>query len=328
MRWYTVKKKAGCYGSDKLKDKLVVIVGPTAVGKTSLSIDAAKKFDGEVISGDSMQIYQGFDIGTAKVTEEEKDGIPHHMIDTLSPDESFSVADFQQRVHNYIKEIKERHKNPILVGGTGLYIQSVLYNYNFSNSHRSESYQRKIEKEIKRDGVSSVYQRLKRADPVQAEKIHPNNHRRLIRALEVYERTGMTMTDLILKQQESSPYDFFIIGLEMERSLLYKRINNRVDKMVNNGLIEEVKHLYEQGFENSQAMRGIGYKEILPYIKGETSLQESIELLKRNSRRFAKRQYTWFKNKMPVNWYEITVDEKDKVFHKILNDLEGFYQEK
>ncbi len=310
-----------------MKEKLVVIVGPTAVGKTALSIEIAKKFNGEVISGDSMQIYRGLDIGTAKVTEAEKEGIPHYMIDILDPTESFSVADFQQRVQDNIDTIQHKNKLPIIAGGTGLYIQSVLYDYQFAVSERSGEYHKQIESEIEREGIDSVYQRLNRVDPLQAEKIHPNNHRRLIRALEVYDRTGMTMTEYQQKQQEESRFDFRIVGLQMDRELLYERINKRVDQMVEAGLIVEVKRLYQNGLENTQAMRGIGYKEILPYLKGEQSLEEAIDTLKRNSRRFAKRQYTWFKNKMPVDWYSITLETKNQVFQNILTDLEGFYKE-
>ncbi|WP_058307737.1 tRNA (adenosine(37)-N6)-dimethylallyltransferase MiaA [Gracilibacillus massiliensis] len=311
-----------------MKEKLVVIVGPTAVGKTALSIELAQAFNGEVISGDSMQVYKGLDIGTAKVTDEEKSGIAHYMIDILDPAQSFSVADFQKRVNQHIKSIVANDKHPIIAGGTGLYIQSVLYNYQFSDSKRSNQYQENIEQEIEHNGIEKVYQRLKNVDPHQAEKIHPNNHRRVIRALEVYDRTGITMTDYQKAQQMESNYDFRIIGLEMDRKLLYDRINERVDKMIENGLIDEVNHYYRQGLENAQAMRGIGYKEIIPYLKGEQSLEEVVDLLKRNSRRFAKRQYTWFKNKMPVEWYPITVETKDQVFQTILSDLEGFYKER
>ncbi|MDX8047017.1 tRNA (adenosine(37)-N6)-dimethylallyltransferase MiaA [Gracilibacillus sp. S3-1-1] len=310
-----------------MKEKLTIIVGPTAVGKTALSIEIAKKFQGEVISGDSMQIYKGLDIGTAKVTDEEKEGINHYMIDILDPSASFSVADFQKQVQENIETIYAKDKRAIIAGGTGLYIQSVLYNYQFAENERSSLYEKQIEAEINQKGIDSVYQRLQRIDPVQAEKVHPNNRRRLIRALEVYDRTGITMTEHQQNQVKEALYDVRIIGLEMERALLYDRINERVDQMVEDGLIEEVKHFYEKGLENCQSMRGIGYKEIIPYLKGDVSLDEAIDILKRNSRRFAKRQYTWFKNKMPVEWYPITVETKDQVFQNILADLEGFYKE-
>ncbi|KAB8138813.1 tRNA (adenosine(37)-N6)-dimethylallyltransferase MiaA [Gracilibacillus oryzae] len=306
-----------------MRQKIMVIVGPTAVGKTALSIEAAKQFNGEVISGDSMQVYRGLDIGTAKVTKEEMQGIPHHLIDILEPGESFSVADFQKQVRECITDIHSRGKCVIIAGGTGLYIQSVLYDYQFSEKARSTDFQKRIEAEIIENGIDSVYNRLKRVDPEQADKIHPNNERRLIRALEVYDRTGITMTEQ-QKQQDESLYDHYIVGLEMERSILYHRINERVDNMMKQGLTAEVQHMIEQGLENSQAMRGIGYKELIPYVKGEMPLEAALESLKRNSRRFAKRQYTWFRNKMPVHWYNILPETRDEVFQNILADLEGF----
>lgn len=306
-----------------MKRKVVAVVGPTAVGKTSLSIEIAKTFAGEVISGDSMQIYRGMDIGTAKVTTDEQGGVPHHMIDIKSPDESFSVADFQSRVNRHVEEITKAKRLPIIAGGTGLYIESVLYNYQFSEDKRDPAIQAKIEHEIEQKGIASVYQRLQNIDPEQAEKIHPNNTRRVVRALEVYERTGKTLSESHQKQRQDSPYQPIIIGLEMERSLLYDRINARVDQMINQGLVNEVAHFYEQGLEDAQSMQAIGYKEFIPYFKGEYDLDEVIRLLKRNSRRYAKRQYTWFKNKMDVNWYTITPEEKNKKFQIILKDLAG-----
>ncbi|WP_163536868.1 tRNA (adenosine(37)-N6)-dimethylallyltransferase MiaA [Gracilibacillus sp. YIM 98692] len=308
-----------------MKNKVVAVVGPTAVGKTALSIEIAKRFNGEVISGDSMQVFKGLDIGTAKVTETEKQGVPHHMIDLLEPHESFSVAEFQNIVRQIMKDIQLRGKLPVIAGGTGLYIQAILFDYQFADEGSSEVYRSKIEEEIERAGIESVYQRLKSIDPNQAEKVHPNNKRRLIRALEVYERTGKTMTEH-QAQQSTALYDSYIVGLEMDRTILYRRINERVDQMINEGLIEEVERLFQQGLANHQSMRGIGYKEVIEYLQGNQSLADSIELLKRNSRRFAKRQYTWFRNKMPVHWYPILPETKDKTFKNILTDLEGFLQ--
>ncbi|MFC4404502.1 tRNA (adenosine(37)-N6)-dimethylallyltransferase MiaA [Gracilibacillus xinjiangensis] len=310
-----------------MAQKIIVIVGPTAVGKTALSIEVAKQFNGEVISGDSMQVYRGLDIGTAKVTTEEMQGIRHHLIDILNPGENFSVADFQYRVRECISDIHSRGKHVIIAGGTGLYIQSVLYDYHFSEQARSSAYHQKIEDEIKKDGIQSVYNRLKMVDPDQAAKIHPNNERRLIRALEIYDRTGITMSEQ-QEQQNESIYDHYIVGLEMDRTILYNRINQRVDDMLKKGLVNEVQQMVDQGLENTQAMRGIGYKEILPYVKEEVPLEQAVELLKRNSRRFAKRQYTWFRNKMNVHWYDILPETKDEVFQNILTDLEGFFRKK
>ncbi|WP_226034869.1 tRNA (adenosine(37)-N6)-dimethylallyltransferase MiaA [Aquibacillus saliphilus] len=311
-----------------MKQTVVGVVGPTGVGKTALSIEIAKSFNGEIISGDSMQIYKGMDIGTAKVTEEEKEGVPHHLLNIKNPDESFSVADFQKNVRQKIQLISKNNHLPIIAGGTGLYVQAALFGYNFAEEKRDESYQNKIEKQIDVDGIDVVYQRLKKIDPAQADKIHPNNVRRVIRALEVYDRTGMTMTEYHLRQRVDNPYRPILIGLEMDRELLYKRINNRVDIMLEQGLLEEVKYFYELGLEDAQSMKAIGYKEFIPYFKGEQSFEICVELLKRNSRRYAKRQYTWFKNKMDVDWYSITLDTKNEKFEIILNDLAGKLEKK
>ncbi|MEN2464490.1 tRNA (adenosine(37)-N6)-dimethylallyltransferase MiaA [Ornithinibacillus sp. FSL M8-0202] len=307
-----------------MKQKVIAIVGPTAVGKTNLSIEVAKKFNGEIISGDSMQVYRGMDIGTAKIKKEEMQGIPHHMIDIKDPHESFSVADFQYYVQKYIKEISDRNHIPIIVGGSGLYIQSVLYDYHFSKEKRDDALTKSLEAEMNQYGIEPLYDRLKQVDPTQAEKIHPNNYRRVIRALEVYEKTGLTMTEYQSQQQEEMPYDSMLIGLEMERSLLYERINLRIDEMIRAGLLEEVQQLINCGYENASSMKAIGYKELIPYLKGETSLESSVELLKRNSRRYAKRQYTWFKNKMDVHWYQVTPLTVSEKVNEILHDLAGF----
>lgn len=307
-----------------MKQKVIAIVGPTAVGKTKLSIEVAKKFNGEIISGDSMQVYRGMDIGTAKIKIEEMQGIPHHMIDIKNPNENFSVAEFKKYVQQYIKEISARNHIPIIVGGSGLYIQSVLSDYNFSEEKRDDALTKKLEAEMEAEGIEPLYNRLKQVDHVQAEKIHPNNFRRVIRALEIYENTGLTMTEYQMQQQKEMPFDSMLIGLEMERSMLYERINHRIDLMVEEGLVEEVHKLISEGYSNCQSMKAIGYKELIPYFRGEATLEESIELLKRNSRRFAKRQFTWFKNKMEVNWYNLnplTISEK---FDEILIDLAGF----
>ena len=307
---------------------VIAIVGPTAVGKTKLSIEIAKRFNGEIISGDSMQVYKTMDIGTAKVTEAEMQSIVHHMIDIKNPDEEFSVVDFQFYVQKYIDEITSRGKVPIIAGGSGLYIQAALYNYHFSKQKRDDAVTTRLEKTLENEGIMSLYQRLKHIDPEQAAKIHPNNHRRVVRALEIYETTGMTMTAYQQKQSLKSPYHLILIGLDMERDLLYDRINQRVDAMLDNGLEDEVKRLYEQGLENCQSMKAIGYKELIPYLKGEQTFERSIELLKRNSRRYAKRQYTWFKNKMDINWYTMepaTINEK---FNTIFDDLAGILENK
>lgn len=311
-----------------MKKTVIAIVGPTAVGKTKLSIEIANAFNGEVISGDSMQVYKSMNIGTAKATDEEMQGIPHYMIDTKEPYESFSVAEYQQEVQTHIEEISSRQKLPILVGGSGLYVQAALYNYNFSEQKRDYELTKQLEKVITTEGITPLYNRLKEVDPEQAAKIHPNNHRRVIRALEIYETTGMTMSTYQREQEQQSPYHILFIGLAMDRPLLYNRINQRVDCMMEDGLLHEVKTLYEQGYENSQSMKAIGYKEFLPYFEGKQSLDRSIELLKRNSRRYAKRQYTWFKNKMDMHWYSITPATMSERFQTILTDLAGLLKDK
>ncbi|SFD78785.1 tRNA dimethylallyltransferase [Lentibacillus persicus] len=309
-----------------MKKTIIAIVGPTAVGKTSLSLEVANRFNGEVISGDSMQVYQGLDIGTAKVTEEERENIPHYMIDIKNPAESFSVADYQSYVQHYIEKIDSRGKLPVIAGGSGLYIQAALYNYQFSDKKRDPELTGQLEKKLEEQGSGVLYEQLKQVDPEQAAKIHPNNHRRLIRALEVYESTGKTMTEFQRTQRNHSPYNPIFIGLEMDRERLYQRINKRIDEMLAKGLVEEAKSLYDQGYENYQAMRGIGYKEFIPYFKGEQPFNETVQLLKRNSRRYAKRQYTWFKNKMDVNWYTVSPEHASGVFENILADLAGMLQ--
>lgn len=302
-------------------EKVIIIVGPTAVGKTNLSIKLAKKLKSEIISGDSMQVYKGMDIGTGKVTEEEMDQIPHHMLDILTPDRPFSVADYQKYVQNKISELNQRSIIPLIVGGSGLYIQAVLYDYIFSEQKRDETRTNQLEARMETEGNLALYEELQKVDPEQAEKIHPNNKRRVIRALEVYQATEKTLSERQSEQSKTSKYDYYIIGLKMDREALYEKINKRVDSMIKNGLIEEVQHLYAQGYEHTQAMKAIGYKELIPYIKGEADLDSAVELLKRNSRRYAKRQYTWFKNQMNIHWYDITETKYDKIVDNIIKDV-------
>lgn len=309
--------------TDNNKEKMVVIIGPTAVGKTKMSIEAARRLNGEIISGDSMQVYRTLDIGTAKVTKEEMQEIPHHMIDIIEPKESFSVAQFQSNVKEHIHDINSRGKLPILVGGTGLYIQSVIYGYNFSESGASETYRSQLENEVEIYGIKPIYERLKKVDPEAAEKIHPNNTRRVIRALEIYEQTGLTMTEYQEKQQLESPYDYMIFGLMMDREKLYERINLRVDIMMETGLLEEVKGLYESGLRDHQSVQAIGYKELYQYLDGDITLEAAIELLKRNSRRYAKRQLTWFRNKMDVNWIDMGEKSFEENLEQILVEIAG-----
>ncbi|EMY5508637.1 tRNA (adenosine(37)-N6)-dimethylallyltransferase MiaA [Bacillus wiedmannii] len=305
------------------REKVAVIIGPTAVGKTKLSIDLAKALNGEIISGDSMQIYRTMDIGTAKVTKEEMDGIPHYMVDIKNPEESFSVAEFQERVRKHIREITERGKLPIIVGGTGLYIQSVLFDYQFTDDAGDTIYREQMEKLALERGVEYVHKKLQEVDPESAERIHANNVRRVIRALEIFHTTGEKMSDQLEKQENEILYDVSLIGLTMDREMLYDRINLRVDIMMDQGLLEEVEGLYNRGIRDCQSIQAIGYKEIYDYFEDRVSLEEAVSQLKTNSRRYAKRQLTWFRNKMDVTWFDVTGGEKTS---EILRYIEGKLQ--
>ncbi|WP_416150868.1 tRNA (adenosine(37)-N6)-dimethylallyltransferase MiaA [Salipaludibacillus sp. HK11] len=300
---------------------LIVIVGPTAVGKTATSIDLAKQYDGEVISGDSMQVYRGMDVGTAKITNQEMDGVPHHLIDIKNPDEAFSVADFQSLAKKAITEISDKEKLPFIVGGTGLYVNSIIYDYDFSDVKEDRAFRDRLDKFAEEHGNDALHEQLKLIDPKSFQQLHPNNRRRVIRALEVYHLTGKSVTEES-HQAQRSIYDAKVIGLTMDRDVLYDRINLRVDLMINEGLVEEVKHLYEQGYEHCQSMQAIGYKEILEYIKGNVTKEEAVSQLKQNSRRFAKRQLTWFRNKMDIEWFDMTSDEE-----KSLKEIHHFLKE-
>ena len=291
--------------TEMTKPFLIVIVGPTASGKTELSIEVAKKFNGEIISGDSMQVYQGMDIGTAKVTTEEMEGIPHYMIDILPPDASFSAYEFKKRAEKYIKDITRRGKVPIIAGGTGLYIQSLLYNYAFEDESISEDKMKQVKlklKELEHLNNNKLHEYLASFDKESAKDIHPNNRKRVLRAIEYYLKTKKLLSSRKKVQQFTENYDTLLIGIEMSRETLYLRINKRVDIMLGHGLFNEVKHLVEQGFEASQSMQAIGYKELVPVIKGNISMENAVEKLKQHSRQYAKRQLTWFKNKMNVHW--------------------------
>lgn len=294
-----------------MKEKLVILVGPTGVGKTDLSLKLAEKFHGEIISGDSMQVYKGFDIGTDKIMPEDRKGINHYLIDIKKPSESYSTADFQKEARLAISQISNKRKLPFLVGGSGLYVQSVIYDYQFSESKRDEKITLELEDYLKKYGQVKLYERLVEVDPEQANKIHPNNHRRVIRAIETYLVTGKTMSERNKEQTNELLYDVLIIGLTLDRDVLYEQINTRVDEMIKNGLLKEVESFYRLGLSQSQSMRGIGYKEFIPYFEGEKSLDTCINQLKQNSRNYAKRQLTWFKNKLAVNWYDAAEVRED-----------------
>lgn len=295
----------------KEKEKVLTIIGPTSVGKTALSLRLADDFQGEIISGDSMQFYQGMDIGTAKATMEERALVPHHLIDICHPDELFTVADFQRKTKEFISEINNRNRLPMIVGGTGLYIQSVLYTYHFSDAGEDPEYREKMERLALKEGHGVLHSQLAQIDPLTAQRLHPNDLKRVIRALEIFHLTGETMAQF-QKRSQQSPYDLLLIGLNMERSILYERINQRVDRMVQEGLIEEVEKLLARGYDcRYRSMQALGYKELVSYLQGDMDKEEAIELIKKRTRNFAKRQLTWFRNMKDVVWFDLTPGKED-----------------
>lgn len=287
------------------KPFIVVIVGPTASGKTELSIELAKRIDGEIISGDSMQVYKHMDIGTAKVTPEEMNGVPHHLIDILNPDEAFSAFAFKNLAEALINDITSRGKIPIIAGGTGLYIQSLIYNYELEDetiTPDEEIIVKKKMKEIEQLDNQQLHDYLAQFDAMSAENIHKNNRQRVLRAIEYYFKTKKLLSNRKKVQQFTENYDTLLIGIEMSRKTLYSRINKRVDIMLDHGLFKEVQQLVEQGYESCQSMQAIGYKELIPVINGQMIYEDAVNELKQHSRQYAKRQMTWFKNKMSVHW--------------------------
>ena len=285
---------------------LLVVAGPTASGKTGLGVELAKRWNGEVISADSMQIYKTMNVGTAKATPEEMQGIPHHMLDFLEPNEQFSVADFVAMASKKIEEISARGKLPILVGGTGLYISSLVDNLTFSPMPQSPELREQLKQKAAREGNDAVLEELRSFDPEAAEKLHANNLGRVIRAIEVYRLTGVTMTETVKNShKEPSPYRLCMIALTAEdRQFLYDRIDRRVDIMVEQGVVEEAKQLYSMPL-SSTARQAIGYKEFDGYIEGTATLEECIEKLKMETRRYAKRQLTWFRRDERYHWLEV-----------------------
>ncbi|WP_289623462.1 tRNA (adenosine(37)-N6)-dimethylallyltransferase MiaA [Alkalihalobacillus deserti] len=306
-----------------MKEKLIVIVGPTAVGKTALGVKLAKAYKGEVISGDSMQVYKGMDIGTAKVTTAEQDGVPHYLIDIKTPKDPFSVAEFQERCIPLITEINQKGKIPLLVGGTGLYVNAITKKYGFESMPTDEKYRQELEHHVKEVGTTELHKMLKKVDEKAAEFIHPNNVRRVIRALEVTKATGIPFSEQQTEENTESPYEVVMIGLTMERSKLYERINHRVDMMMEQGLLEEAKCLYDSGIRNCQSVQAIGYKELFDYFDGHSSLKEAVETLKKNSRRYAKRQLTWFRNKTETTWFDASDGLDKQTFNEIRLFIEG-----
>jgi len=289
-----------------MKPKVVVIVGPTASGKTALSIELAKRINGEIISSDSMQIYKDMDIGTAKVTKEEMQGIKHYLVDFISPDTRYTVSDFKKDSENAIKEIIEKGKTPIIVGGTGLYVNSLIYGIEYQDMNFDEEYRDKLMKIAESDeGLAKLYEQANQIDPEAMKKISPNDKKRIVRVLEIYKQTGKTKTEQeILSRQKGVDYDFKVFGITMERSKLYERINLRVDMMIDQGLESEVKKLISKYSEFPTALQGLGYKEVIEFFDGKTSRDEMIEKIKQESRRYAKRQLTWFKKNKETIWLD------------------------
>lgn len=308
-----------------MKDKLIIIAGPTAVGKTSISIKLASKLAGEIISADSMQIYKFMDIGSAKISTEDMYGIPHYLIDIVEPWENFSAAQFKLMAEDYISRITEKGKLPMIVGGTGLYIDSVICNYSFTEANKDEDYRKSLEELALSYGNEHVYEMLRKVDREAASKLHANNLKRVIRALEVYKLTGRPFSEFSAEdnQKFDIPYDIGYYVLNMNRAALYDRINKRVDIMINQGLLEEVKHLKAMACNASmQSMKGIGYKELLYYLDGNISLEEAIDMIKQGSRNYAKRQLTWFRKDPRVKWInKDEFDTEDDIVNYILKDI-------
>ncbi|WP_069997634.1 tRNA (adenosine(37)-N6)-dimethylallyltransferase MiaA [Cellulosilyticum sp. I15G10I2] len=315
-----------------MKKPLILIAGPTASGKTGTSVLLAQHINGEIISADSMQIYTGMDIGTAKVKDEEMQDIPHYMIDELSPNESCSVAWFKERVNYYINLIYSKGKIPILVGGTGFYINAILYDTHFDETKADSAYRSELLELAAKKGADFLHDRLYTVDPVSAAAIHPNNVKRVIRALEYYHQTHMPISfhneaEKVKRTENVSPYDYTFFALTMERDLLYHRINERVEKMVEEGLIREVQTFFDKGYsEDLTSMKAIGYKEFFPYFKGEASLDTCISKLKQNTRHYAKRQLTWFKHQADPIFIEVDKYQfrSDLIVHKMCTYLEKY----
>lgn len=289
-----------------MKRPLIILTGPTAVGKTELSIRLAKKIGGSIVSADSMQVYKWMDIGSAKITQDEMQGVPHYLIDFLKPDEEFNVAKFQFYAKEAMEQIYAQGRIPILTGGTGFYIQAVLYDIDFSKQMIQEEYRKELETYAAEKGALALHGRLEEIDPASANAIHANNVKRVIRALEYYKLTGMRISDHNQKEHgKPSPYQFAYFVLNDERSKLYDKIERRVDQMVSQGLVEEVRRLKDMGYTpDLVSMQGLGYKELFPYLNGTCTLDEAIYVIKRDTRHFAKRQLTWFRREKEVIWVD------------------------
>lgn len=301
------------------KEKVIVIGGPTASGKTALSIELAKKINGEIISADSMQIYKEMNIGTAKPEKEEMQGIPHYMLDIITPEERFSVADYKIRAKKAIKEIIEKGKIPIIVGGTGLYIESLIYEIEFLQIETDLNYRKELEQIAQEKGLNYLYEKAMKIDPKAMEKISTNDQKRILRVLELYHQTGKTKTQLDNESRKEPEYDYKLFAINMDREILYNRINKRVDIMLQNGLVNEVKNIYEKYKEFPTAMQGLGYKEVVEYLEGKATYEQMVEKIKMESRRYAKRQLTWFRKYENITWIDGT-EEVQKNIEKIIKE--------
>ncbi len=311
-----------------MKKPLIILTGPTAVGKTKASIGLAKALNGEIISADSMQIYKHMDIGSAKIRPEEMQGIKHYLVDEIEPDEEFHVVRFQEMAKQALEKIYSQNKIPIVVGGTGFYIQALLYDIDFTESNEDTSYRKHLEELANEKGVAYVHELLEKVDPKAAESIHANNIKRVIRALEFYQQTGEKISEHNeVERTKASPYDFCYFVLTDEREALYERINLRIDEMMQEGLVEEVRSLKEMGYTRDMvSMQGLGYKEILDYLNGDCSLEEAVYILKRDTRHFAKRQLTWFRRERDVIW--IPKNEYEHNEEKILEIMLAHIRER
>lgn len=303
-----------------VKYPLLVITGPTAVGKTELSLKLAEELHGEIISADSMQIYRYMDIGTAKATAEERKRIKHYMIDIINPDETYSLADYQKEADRLIREISARGYLPIMVGGTGLYIRAVVQGFLLPEMEANHQLRAELREMASKHGNEYLHQKLAEIDPEHARKMHPNDLRRIIRAIEIFEETGRNMSYYLEKQKNTPPrYNTLKIGLNRNREELYERVNQRVDLMIKEGLVDEIKNIIKAGYNiSSTALQGLGYKEIIGYLNGEYSLEEAINLLKKNTRNYAKRQITWFKREKDLHWFNLTGKSESKVYQEIM----------
>ena len=303
-----------------MKPTVIVICGPTASGKTKLSIELAKEINGEIVSCDSMQIYKEMDIGTAKPTVQEMQGVKHYLIDFVSPDERYSVADYKKDSKKAINEIIKKGKIPIVVGGTGLYIDSLIYEIEYQEIEFDEEYRKLLESRVENEGLQAIYEEAKKIDEVAIEKISPNDKKRILRILEIYHATGKNKTEQeIQSRKKEVEYDYHVYALNWDRQILYERINQRVDIMVENGLVQKVEKIYKKYKKFPTAMQGLGYKEVVEYLEGKCTKDEMIEKIKMETRRYAKRQMTWFRKNKQTIW----LDGQEKIQNNIKIILEG-----